>query len=338
MKQFLKIVGYVLLGLLGLLIALGIILPKHIDVALSKDVNVEPQYIYNVLADPSMTTSYNAWTQQAEDMVVTTTQGRGLGSGYSWTTAEGGTGRSEITEAIPSQRIGMSIYQGDSEEPMVTTYDIDPSANGKASTIQFNWHADLGFPKNIMGPLWSYMGKKSFVKTLDNVGDIARKRSEEGVYNGYKIVQSDVAETHYIANRDKVAMAAVQQYYSQALSSVFRTLQDSEVQAIGPDCALIYSYDTDRTQIDIAAALPVAEDMSLPNTSTIVLPQAEAVTTEFYGNRIESAPAHTAITDYLADRGLLPQKPYVEEYVTDVLQEKDPNKWLTRITYRLAGE
>ncbi len=148
----------------------------------------------------------------------------------------------------------------------------------------------------------------------------------------------EVEEQYYIATRDKVSTAALQQYYSQALSSVFRSLQDANLEATGADCALIYGYDESSYEVDIAAALPVAEDVALPNKNTVILPAARAITTDYYGNRAESGTAHQAIQDYLADRRLIADVPYVESYITDVLQEKDPSKWLTRITYRLAGE
>ena len=182
------------------------------------------------------------------------------------------------------------------------------------------------------------MGEKQFAQTLDNLATLVKQRSGDGQYYGYTMETVEVGEQYYIATRDKVSTAALQQYYSQALSSVFRSLQDGNVQATGADCALVYGFDANTNEVDIAAALPVGTEVSLPNSSTIVLPAASAISTDYYGNRAASSIAHKAIQDYLADRKMIADVPYVEEYITDVLVEKDPSKWLTRITYRLAPE
>lgn len=336
MKKFFKIVGYILLGLLVLLIVLGIILPKTIDTTITRTIDTQPQYVYNILNNPAVQ-SYNAWLQNGA-ILTESSKSRGVGSGFSWSSESADSGRSVISASQSPRMVAMDVYMNGDDDPMTTTYQLTPSDDGQQTEVSLDWHVDLGFPINIMGPLWTYMGERQFATTLEGLSDLAMQRAGQGLYAGYEIDQVDVEETYYIANRDKVSRSALQQFYSQNLSGLFRVLQETEVQAVGPDCALVYDLGLDTDRVDMAAALPVSEDLSLPNTTTIVLPQAAAVSTDYYGNRAAALPAHEAIQDYMMDRGLLAQVPYVEEYITDVLTEKDPDKWLTRITYRLAEQ
>lgn len=336
MKRFFKTIGYILLALIVLVVALAFILPKKIDTQVTKTIAAPPQYVYNILKNPGLVDNYSAWLEQDPGMQITPTGGQGIGEGYSWTGSNGDTGRAVITNATADQLVTIDLYMGDREEPMTTSYTL--SSKGESTDVQLDWHADLPFPVNVMGPVWKYMGKRQFGQTLDNLATLVKKRSGDSQYYGYTMEAVEVGEQYYITTRDKVSMAALQQYYSQALSSVFRLLQEGDVQATGADCALVYGYDSNNSTVDIAAALPVADDVSLPNSNTVILPAAQAISTDYYGNRAESSVAHTAIQEYLADRRLIADVPYVEEYITDVLQEKDPSKWLTRITYRLAGE
>lgn len=325
-----------LLGIVVLLLVLAIILPKEIDVTISKTIDTPPQYIYNILNDPSTTELYNEWVRQGDDMTVTTIGEQGVGSGYEWTSPTMGAGKMIIAESVDDQVVAMDIFMDGDKEPMTATYLLTAAEDERTTVTNIDWHVNLGFPLNVMGPIWSYMGKKQFTTTLENLAVEAKRRAGEGTYFGYQMTQVPAQETYYIANRAKVSTASLQQFYSQNLSGIFRILQDAEVQAVGPDCALIYGYDDTSGEVDIAAALPIAEDLSLPNSATIVLPEAVAVTTDYYGNRADADSAHRAIQTYLSDRRLIAQAPYVEEYVTDVLQEKNPEKWLTRVTYRIA--
>jgi len=71
--------------------------------------------------------------------------------------------------------------------------------------------------------------------------------------------------------------------------------------------------------------------------SSLTVSEGRALQVDYYGDSSKSSEAHYAIDEYMKDYGLLNDPPIIEENVTDVTQEKDPNKWLTRITYYIAS-
>lgn len=331
MKKILKIIGYTLLGILVLLVVLGVILPKDLSLSVSQTIAAQPNYIYNVLVDPSIK-GWSDLEKRDSSAIYSYNDLVGKGAGYSWK-GDKESGRNEIYAVDVNKSVTKHVYFNDDEDPKVNHFVLTP--NGEATDVSIDWSGHFGFPKNIMGPFITRKLKAIHKKNLENISKLVAKR-KDAEYRGFNVVSMDVAEEIYIANRSEVNTANVQQYYSQNLSSIFRTLQESNIETIGPDCALIYKFDNKTKQIDIAAALPIGEDIAIPNTTTIILPRANAVSVNFYGNRADSAPAHQAIQEYLRDRKLVAQLPYIEEYVTDVLAEKDPSKWLTKITYRIV--
>jgi effector-binding domain-containing protein len=235
-----------------------------------------------------------------------------------------------IAAAEKNKSVTYNINLESTKDPMTTVYTMD------GSSLEATWDAHIGFPMNVLGPLFSWNVKKTLVSGMNNLVSLANSRHKEGVYNNYQINLVDVPEMYYVTNRSEINSDNIQQFYSQNLSGLFRALQEANVETIGPDCALIYKYDPATMTTDIAAALPVPEDVAIPNCTTVVLPRANAITVDYYGNRAESQPAHDALQAYMQDRELVASVPVIEEYVTDVLEEKDPNKWLTKITYRIV--
>lgn len=329
MKKTLKILGYILLGLLVLLIVLGIILPKEASTSVSIDSKAPANYVYNILMDPSIQ-DWNAFLDDDPDTKLTPYGDKGPGSGYNWDSAKMGKGGMEINAAEKDKSVTFDIYLSEEKkDPMTTVYSLE---NGQ---IAADWSAKLGFPMNIAGPLFAYNVKKTLGKNLKRLEKLALDR-QNGQYYNYNVLPLELDEAYYITSRGEVAPSAAQAFYTKSLSGLYRLLQERQIETVGPDCGLIYHNAGKEGSLDLAAALPVGEDITLDGASSIMLPRAQGVTVDYYGDRSAAQSAHKAIQDFLADRQLVASPPHVEQYVTDVLEEKDPSKWLTKIYYRIA--
>jgi len=96
---------------------------------------------------------------------------------------------------------------------------------------------------------------------------------------------------------------------------------------------LFYKWDETNGTTDMAASIPVKESIEIAGTNLHTIPAGKAIQVDYYGDYAGSAEAHYAIDEYMNDYGILSNVPIVEEYVTDPTEEKDPKKWLTKITY-----
>ena len=136
----------------------------------------------------------------------------------------------------------------------------------------------------------------------------------------------------------KTSQSTMQQFYVQNLGILFKDAQEADLEMDGMPSGLFYSALKGGDVIDMAAAIPVAEEVNIANASTEYIAPRKAIIVDYYGDYNNSIEAHNAIRAYFDDHNYVVDKPVIEEYVTDPTTEKDPNKWLTKITYYIVGQ
>jgi effector-binding domain-containing protein len=331
--KYLKILGWILLLLLILFAALGTFMSKEIDVAVSREIKTPSQVVYNVVNDLTTQTNWNPWLKEDETMELTFSDiTTGEGASYSWTSKEG-TGSQTITSAIPHQSINMNVVFDD-EEPSQSPITFKSIDNGTEVTWAFQ--GKIGFPYNIMGPFIRRSIKSSYKDGLKMLEGIAEERWKDGTYMGYEIKVTSLPERNFIIRRDEVNVSDMQQFYATNLGSLFQAVQKAGQEMDGMPSGLFYNTAPGNGKIDMAAGIPVKEEIAIKNTGTETIPEGEGLEVDYYGDYSGLPTVHKAIEAYMKDRGLIHNAPFIEEYLTDPGEEKDSNKWLTKVYYYLA--
>ena len=98
---------------------------------------------------------------------------------------------------------------------------------------------------------------------------------------------------------------------------------------------ILYQWEKGEDELDLAAAIPIKEPLSLEGSDfiNIHLPETETYLVDYYGPYDGAVKAHDALEQFHTARDLPVPRPVVEQYVTDPGQEPDPNKWLTKVFY-----
>ena len=87
---------------------------------------------------------------------------------------------------------------------------------------------------------------------------------------------------------------------------------------------------------ECAAVISVA-DGELKHWEKFNVPAADiALHVAYYGSYDKITKAHSAINEYMKEKGLA-HSVAIEEYISDPMTEKDTTKWLTNIYYVLKG-
>jgi len=171
---------------------------------------------------------------------------------------------------------------------------------------------------------------------ITNISSIANDRWKNNTYNGYQVNQEVRESINYVTNRDVVPFAQSDKFYTQNLQPLFLKIQKAGVKMEGKACALVYNYDFANNTLDMATAIPIAEQVAIEGAGSETLDQGKVLVVDYYGDRAGTTAAHLAIDDYMRDRGLFNEYPVVEEYITDPTEEKNPSKWLTKVIYYLS--
>lgn len=332
--KFLKRLGWFLLILSILLIAAVFLMPQDVHVEASKKIEAKPQTVFNIINDLKLEKTWSPWLAQDTTMVNTFGEiTKGEGASYSWKSENMGDGSATITEVIKNEKIVQKLNFGGMGEG-TGTFTLMPSEEG----TELKWEMDskTSKPWNLINFLIKRNTRSSFDLGLENLARIAEKRQNEGVYRGYQINEEMVDERKYITNRDIVPISKVGQFYAQSLGPLFKKIQEAKVEMSGHPSGLFYKMNLKDGTTDMAAGIPVAEEVNIKGTTSKILEANKALVVNFYGDYKKTIEAHNAVEEYINDRNLYYDWPVIEEYVTDPSEEPNPEKWLTRIIYYLS--
>lgn len=332
--KLLKKIGIVLLVLLVLIIAAIFLVPQTFQVSVTEKIDAKPSTLYNIVSDLTLEEAWNPWQQQDTSMVVTygdITEGKG--ASYSWDSEAMGSGSAEHIESIKNEKITSSLNFGGMGEG-VANHIFEKDGDGTNMT----WTLDskTSRPWNLMNILIKRDVKKSYVTGMKNLGKLAKEREKQGRYRGYQVKEELLTDKYYVTRRDVVKMEDVPKFYAQSLGPLFKMIQEGGVEMDGPQSGLVYNHDQLKNELDIAAALPVAQQVNIKGADSESFTSRRALVVDYFGDPAGTTIAHDAIDEYMADRDLHFDWPVVEEYVTDPADEPNQEKWLTRVIYYLS--
>jgi len=331
----LKRIGIGLAILAILLIVAVIFVPTELSVDVSKTLDAKHTTLFNIVNDMTLEDEWNPW--RAEDSTMVSTFGdktKGVGASYSWESTDMGNGSASYREVVRNEKI-VSDLLFDGMGGGSATYYFTPEEK-KGTTVRWTLDSKTDRPMNLMNLLIKRSVKKSYEQGLQNLEKLAQLREKQGLYRGYQVREELLTGRTYVTQRDVVAFEKATQYYTQNLGPLFQQIQAAGVVMDGYSSALVYNHDPKNGTLDMAAAVPIIEEVDIMGGTTETIATRKAVMVDYYGDISGTEIAHLAIDEYLADRQMRHDWPIIEEYVTQPSEEPDPEKWLTRVIYLIA--
>ncbi len=173
------IVLYIIAGIVLLILILGMIAPKDLNVSRSIEVNVSLTDAYNSLKSLKQQQNWSVWSKRDPNMKTETrgTDGE-VGFVHSWSgNKDVGEGEQELTKLVPMERIEMELRFLKPFKVTNTGYFI---LKEKDSSVHVTWgfYGKNKFPFSIM-MLFMNMDKsigKDFEEGLNNFKDFIEKK------------------------------------------------------------------------------------------------------------------------------------------------------------------
>ncbi len=260
----------------------------------------------------------------------------GKGAKFTWKgNKDVGEGVREIVESVQGESLRTRIDFNGWDAISFGQWNFEESDN--KTTVSWTFEGgDTAFPFRPFNVLMKAGFKKTYKNGLAKLKSIAELRAKDKVYRGHKINELILDKKHYLINRQEVKLENIQQFYATNLGALFMKVQNGNLQMEGMPSGLFFSPDNNSDLIDMAAAIPISEAKNVEGAQLLTLESGRALQINFYGDYSGTTEAHTAMSDYLKDYGLFKKVPVIEEYVTDPGVEKDPSKWLTKISYYIS--
>ena len=330
--KFLKYIGIILLVLILAYLAACFFGPKNFNIEESKTMDAPAPIIFNLINNVEKWEEWNDWNLQDTGMVVTYSDKKeGVGAKSVWTEAMTGDGSQEIVESVENEKVKTKLNFDGWEGDNFGIFELNPQGNSTDVTWSFEGTTVPFLIRGMMLTAKSGM-RKSYQAGLNNIAALAATRVN-GQYNGYQITQKLLEEKNFVMNRREVNADNIQQFYATNLGQLFGKVQAAGIEMDGMPCGLFFRLDKRGGTVDMAAAIPIKEAISLAGTSSHNIESRSGLQIDYTGDYKGVQRAHSAMTEYLKDRSYFLDDPIIEEYVTDPGTEPDPSKWLTRITY-----
>ena len=332
--KYLKYFLFFILGVIVLFVGLCFIGPKNLDTSQSIKISAPAPIIFNLVNSLKKAELWNDFTMNDSTLVTTYNDvASGIGAESSWTSEMSGAGKQKVISSRPNEFVSTELTFDGFNGVNIADFNISEEGNDTnvswsfdGAALPFHWRglALLTGMKKSM--------KKSYQAGLQNIKDLAEARAK-GEYGRFSIKEEVLGEKNYVINRKEVPISGIQQFYATNLGVLFSKVQQAGVEMDGMPCGLFFNLRNANGIADMAAAIPVATPISVDGAASFNVPSQRAITMDYYGDYSGTTTGHSAIDEYMKDRGYLFNPPVIEEYVTDPSTEQDPNKWLTKITY-----
>lgn len=331
-RKIMKKAKYIFYGFVVLVVILliaAIFIPKEYSFQIEKKLDTSKSVVYNLLANLENRSQWDPVAYQSNVVLDADNTDKIFG----WSVGDTDKGEVRVKSAVKGSTIILEVYKGRSDKPKIVQYTLDDEDVKGATSVIIDCEGRASWPMNLLNIITKRKQAKKLVAEVDQLEVIAKERQVDRIYNGYKIVEDIVKERNFIIRRDEIAAEAIPQFYVQNLGVLFKSVQDAGLQMDGMPCGLFYTKKMGSKTMDMAAAIPVIEEVNILGAESQNIKTRMAIVVDYYGNYNNTIKAHNAINAYMDDYSYAADTPIIEEYVTDPEVEKDPNKWLTKITY-----
>lgn len=331
-----KIIGVILLVLVGAYFVSALFAPSSLRVERSIVVNVSPEQVYPHVACFKNWEPWNPWdAMDPTNVNEYSEEACGVGSWYTWKGEKTGSGRQDIVEARENEYIKCSLVFSEDPTPQASEWFFEATEEGTKVTWNFIG-SEAPFYMKPMNFLGEYFIGGSYESGLASL----KKEAESNpiaMETAFDIKTIDLPVMNYLLISGDVKPQDIGLYYTENFARIMDYMESKGSEMAGYPTGLYFSW-TD-TLAKMAAAIPVATEVA--GTKEIEFrnyPSCSALLIEHYGNYDEVGPAHNAIEEYCNTNGVNLAGFAIEEYVTDPEMEPDTSKWLTRIIYPIAAE
>jgi hypothetical protein len=330
--RILKIIGLVLLFLIGLVVILSLIAPNRIVTQQSVVIDAPAAAVFTAVNELEEWPAWSPWnlrdsTMQLEYAETTS----GAGAYYTWTSDNSGSGQMTITDTYGVDSLH-TLVEFDGQGNTLANFYFEPQGN-QQTKVTWSFDSRFPFPFNAM---LLFQDFKSFIDQdyAEGLGNLkAYVESKQADIQSLEIKRVDFPGVYYLGQRKEIGMDEMEAHFANLMPAIGAAFADGRVAMQGAPTALYYTWDEENRRSDMAIGIPAAPGTTLAGLTALEIPASQALQIDYYGPYEGVGAAHYAMDDYLKANGLTFKAPALERYVTDPATEPDTSQWLTEVIY-----
>ena len=329
----LKIIGIVLVVIIGGYFIWQSTLPADYQVERSTVVDTDPATAYTYVSDFKTWPEWSAWFKRDSTMKAEWGEKTvGEGADYKWVSANSGNGHQSITGAVENESLATQIsFEGMGESDGY--WKFEATEDGKT---KITWGFTGTFPLYIR-----FMGKHmdanvgpDFEEGLEGIkGKLEAMPKEVAI----EINEEMVETIEYYGISSEVEMKNIGAFLGASYGEIMTYLGEDAMNMKSPPMAIYSTWDEETGTTNMTAAIAATSD--LKGTDKIIKSSNQTGLTlmaAFYGPYEQTGAVHGAIHERVATSEYEIIGAPWEVYVTDPMSEPDTSKWLTKVYYPVS--
>lgn len=329
-----RILLYILGGLVALILLLGLMGPGSYDVSRTKTIDASVENVWPYLSSFEKNYEWSPWMEKDPNAEINYEGESGtVGAKYTWSgNEEVGSGEQTITNVVENELVESRLKFLTPMESEADAYiKIQPAEGDGGSEVTWGFKGENGFMGRIFGLFMDMdaMIGPNFERGLNKLDSLVMSNPNPATPD-MDVQVLDLESKMFAGVRKEISMEEMQTFFEENLPKVFQAAGDK---VTGMPAGLYYTWDEENQKTDMAAAVPVSG--SVDGFEIFKVEGGKALVIDYYGGYEGLGDAHWAIDDYLKANNMEARNPAIEEYITDPSTEPDTTKWLTKVTYYL---
>ena len=331
---------YGTLGLIALLILVGLALPRHMRVDVSREVDAYPATVFALVNDFRRVSLWAPLTATDPNArIVYSGPRRGVGAAVTWDGAIIGAGTQVITVSEPYERVASTINPGVHGESR-SAFEIEAAGTGTRVTWRFE--TDHGY--NVVGRYIALIVddviRRDHENALDSLADLAESlpRTDFGDIDIEHIVVESLTIA-FLPTTSAPDPAAVSVAIGDAYFEILSFIDRHGLQEAGAPLSISRSFSGGKLLFDAAIPVRGVDDATPRNEGGVRIGRTyagPAIRVRHIGAYRGLGTTHRKIAAYLAALGIERAGPAWESYVSDPRRVPEA-ELVTYVYYPIAG-
>lgn len=316
--KFLKILIFVVLGLIAIFVIVGLFLPSKMKVERSITIDAPPFYAFMQVDNLRNYNEWSPWLVMDPNMKIEYEgPASGVGAAYSWTSGDAnvGIGKLTIAESKPYESIQTELQFADGQGQGYWKFE---PAEGKTK-VTWSVESDLG--GNIMAKYMGVFADATMGALFEQGLQKLKKLAEQDAKNGYilSIEETDMEPMKYYFALDSSAdMSDLHSLYAAAYGELTTFFETNKIKMTKPPISITRRYEEGK---------PFVFEAGMPADATDVEPTGRISAGEVEGGKVVKAtmfgpyenmtPVYNQVFEYIRKNNLQVRGDSWEVYLND---------------------
>ncbi len=332
--KVLKWIIIVLLIIVGLILLVGVFMPKEMRTSTSEEINLPASQVFYSVATFQDRQEWDPWLEKEPDAIVTITPEPGfVGSEYTWEGKKLGKGRMLVDSVVQDKFVKSYIwFNTDKGEPGVVNWEFEESDNKTLATWSLSVESKNPFMK-LMNQLYKGALKKSFEKGLASLKIFLEENGVE-MSQLSNIEVKEFPPINAIIAEGQGTMEEMSDLMSRLFGLIMEAVENQGLQPSGVPFSYYYDYDESTGVTKVKAGIPLGSPAeSMGEIIAVEFEGFKGISGIHTGSYDNFESSYNKLMEEAEKMGYELTWESWEFYYSDPNTETDESKWKTEIVF-----